>query len=249
MWITSLVMSHRSDVMDHIILACYIALFSLIFLILLFSLKKLREWVSRYQKAKNMLEDVIYSFSRDLKEQEEKLKKLMDDYIESSKKINEVNVIISTTRDIVENLLTWKEKFIERYMVLEGKVNELSSNYDKFLNKVNEINQKISLYEDEKSEEDKKDEIKHSPHNISAAEEKDFVGSLNETELKILEILATEGEKTVPEIKNRIKLTREHTARLMKSLYARGYVERRTDRVPYVYRLNKNVEELLKRKA
>jgi hypothetical protein len=34
----------------------------------------------------------------------------------------------------------------------------------------------------------------------------------------------------------------------MKNLYARGYVERRTDRIPYVYRLNKNVEDFLKRR-
>ena len=69
---------------------------------------------------------------------------------------------------------------------------------------------------------------------------------LTPTELKVLEILSTEGDKTVREIRSRIGLTREHTGRLMKSLYDKGYVERRTDRIPYVYRIKKEMEEMLR---
>ena len=244
-------MSHRSDVMDHIILAGYIALFGITSFLLLLSFRKLREGASGYQRAKNILEDVIYSFSRDLKEQEEKLQEIIGnyekDFAENSKKIDEINAIINATRTMLEDLLKWKEKFLERYTVLEERVNELASKYDEILNKVNEINGKIDLYKEEKVERKRKTETRYSP-GISVGEE-DLIRSLNETELKVLEILATEGEKTVPEIRDRIKLTREHTARLMKSLYVRGYVERRTDRIPYVYRLNKSIEELLKRKV
>ena len=68
---------------------------------------------------------------------------------------------------------------------------------------------------------------------------------LTPTELRVLEILSTEGDKTVREIKNRIGLTREHTGRLMKSLYDKGYVERRTDKIPYVYRIKKEMENIL----
>ena len=68
---------------------------------------------------------------------------------------------------------------------------------------------------------------------------------LTPTELKVLEILSVEGDKTVREIRNRIGLTREHTGRLMKSLYDKGYVERRTDKIPYVYRIKKEMEDML----
>lgn len=71
------------------------------------------------------------------------------------------------------------------------------------------------------------------------------LASLTETELKILELLAQQGEKTAIQIRNEIKLTREHTARLMKKLYVSDYVERRTDRTPYVYRLKKEMGLLL----
>jgi len=58
-------------------------------------------------------------------------------------------------------------------------------------------------------------------------------------------LLVSEGEKTASKIRERIGLTREHTARLMKSLYSRGYIERRTDKMPYVYRLKDEMKDIL----
>ncbi|MFQ6095176.1 MAG: MarR family transcriptional regulator [Candidatus Bathyarchaeia archaeon] len=75
------------------------------------------------------------------------------------------------------------------------------------------------------------------------------LASLTGTELRVLEILSAEGEKTASQIRDKIKLTREHTARLMKSLYTRGYVERRTDRLPYVYRIKSEMLKILKKKG
>jgi DNA-binding Lrp family transcriptional regulator len=63
----------------------------------------------------------------------------------------------------------------------------------------------------------------------------------------VLEILALEGPKTAPEIKDRIKLSREHTARLMKKVYEEGYVERGTTKIPFKYRIKKEMEKLLKK--
>jgi DNA-binding IclR family transcriptional regulator len=62
-----------------------------------------------------------------------------------------------------------------------------------------------------------------------------------------LEILAEEGEKTAPEIKDRIKLTREHTARLMKKLYEEGYLERDSGKIPYAYRIKEEMLKILKK--
>lgn len=70
---------------------------------------------------------------------------------------------------------------------------------------------------------------------------------LTETELAVLEMLSTEGPKTAPEIKERVKLSREHTARLMKKLYEGGYLERDTSKIPFKYSVKKEMERLLKR--
>lgn len=71
---------------------------------------------------------------------------------------------------------------------------------------------------------------------------------LTETELSVLETIGREGEKTAPEIREKIGLTREHTARLMKKLYKDGYMERDTHKMPYVYRLKEEMDKLLKKR-
>ena len=73
------------------------------------------------------------------------------------------------------------------------------------------------------------------------------IAQLTDTELTVLEMLASEGPKTAPEIKERVKLSREHTARLMKKLYEEGYLERETGKIPFRYSVKKEMEKLLKK--
>jgi DNA-binding MarR family transcriptional regulator len=73
------------------------------------------------------------------------------------------------------------------------------------------------------------------------------MASLTDTELGVLEMLSTEGAKTAPELKERVQLSREHTARLMKKLYEEGYLERETSKIPFKYSVKKEMERLLKK--
>jgi DNA-binding MarR family transcriptional regulator len=73
------------------------------------------------------------------------------------------------------------------------------------------------------------------------------MASLTETEVAVLEFLSSEGPKTAPEIKEKVQLSREHTARLMKKLYEQGYLERETDKLPFKYSVKKEMEKLLKK--
>jgi DNA-binding Lrp family transcriptional regulator len=75
------------------------------------------------------------------------------------------------------------------------------------------------------------------------------MASLTETEISVLEFLAAEGPKTAPEIKEKVKLSREHTARLMKKLYEEGYLERETSKLPFKYSVKKEMETLLKKQV
>ncbi|MEM2904932.1 MAG: helix-turn-helix domain-containing protein [Candidatus Bathyarchaeia archaeon] len=70
---------------------------------------------------------------------------------------------------------------------------------------------------------------------------------LTETELKVLDVLRTEGAKTSRELERMIGRTREHTARVMKKLYLEGYVDRDTHKLPYVYRVNEKLKAALQR--
>ena len=71
---------------------------------------------------------------------------------------------------------------------------------------------------------------------------------LTKTELLVLETIGKEGEKTAPEIREKIGLTREHTARLMKKLYKDGYLERDTHKMPYIYRLKEEMKKILNKR-
>jgi predicted transcriptional regulator len=57
-----------------------------------------------------------------------------------------------------------------------------------------------------------------------------------ETEVKVLRLLA-EGPRTSAQIKEEVGRSREHTARLMKTLFDRGLVVRNDRNKPYVYEI------------
>jgi len=57
-----------------------------------------------------------------------------------------------------------------------------------------------------------------------------------ETEAKVLRLLA-EGPRTSAQIKEEVGRSREHTARLMKTLFDRGLVMRNDRNKPYVYEI------------
>jgi len=65
------------------------------------------------------------------------------------------------------------------------------------------------------------------------------------TELNVLKMIVDLGEGTVPELKDVIDKTREHTARLLKKLYEKGYIDRNTSSMPYRYSIRKEIRELI----
>jgi len=75
--------------------------------------------------------------------------------------------------------------------------------------------------------------------------EEDVLQSLTETELKVLEVIQELGEASGPDVQKVIGKTREHTARLLKKLYEKGFIDRNTSSIPYRYSLRKEVQGLL----
>jgi DNA-binding MarR family transcriptional regulator len=71
------------------------------------------------------------------------------------------------------------------------------------------------------------------------------LGQLTETELAALRKITELGEGTVPEIKEHIGTTREHTARMLKKLYESGFVDRSTNAMPYRYSVRKEIRDLI----
>lgn len=75
-----------------------------------------------------------------------------------------------------------------------------------------------------------------------------ILSQLTETELSALRKIAEVGEGTVPEIREHIGTTREHTARMLKKLYESGFVDRSTNAMPYRYSVRKEIRDLIQQK-
>ncbi len=72
-----------------------------------------------------------------------------------------------------------------------------------------------------------------------------ILAQLTETELRALKKIAELGEGAVPEIKEHLGTTREHTARMLKKLYESGFVDRITNAMPYRYSVRKEIRDLI----
>jgi len=198
-----------------------------------------------YEKAKSAFNDMILSFNRELRRVAENIERVV------------FKVETSSTRS--EEALDRMKEMEEKLKALEDKLNEPLKNWSKVVSQVNdlekqvgditastkELSQKVSRLE----ETTQKSQAMAEPgvETVIPIKREKVLAPLTETELAVLELLASEGPKTAPEVKDKIKLSREHTARLMKKLYEDGYLERDSSKIPFRYSIKKEMEKILRR--
>ncbi len=201
--------------------------------------KRMIQAQHEYQEAKTILNDIILSFNKQLEMQESRLestnnimKNLSNKEIRISKTLDshagELKLMSNITSKIDFSTTSTKLDFIEK------EVNALKLLKDDLL-------AKISNMEKNKKHQELESRIESA---IPIKREK-ALDPLTDTELTVLRFLASEGEQTAPEIKRQILLSREHTARLMKKLYAEGYLERSANKIPFKYRLKEEMKKIL----
>jgi chromosome segregation ATPase len=206
--------------------------------------RRLRKLAEEYEKAKTLVEDVVVSFNKQTQRQEEKLATVAQ------------NAIIATYRSSkVETKLEAQEGQIGQIWT---KIDDLTSLKQEAPTQIAAMSEKITditksqeeLREKVKSLEERTQRPMLTEADIEAAipiRQEKALAPLTRTELSVLEILANEGDKTAPEIKVKVNLTREHTARLMKKLYEEGYLERTTGKIPFAYRIKEEMRKILKK--
>jgi uncharacterized coiled-coil protein SlyX/predicted transcriptional regulator len=206
----------------------------------LFYYHRIRKLTEEYEGAKTLVSDIVASFDKQFRSQEEKLSVITQKIISFASK-----------SDRVDNKAIMQEKQIEQ---ISAKVAELSG-LTQLPEQVTSVTQRIT--DVTKSQEELRERMANLETKLTAPEisiesaipikQDKALASLTPTELSVLEILANEGEKTAPEIKTRVNLTREHTARLMKKLYEEGYLERTTGKIPFAYRIKEEMSKILKK--
>lgn len=205
----------------------------------------LRKARREYEKARDAVEDIVLSYSRQLQREAEKLdatafkvEALSSKVDGTLKKMEDVQKATQTMDARVSIALQDKDSVPSRLEEFGKNVQEVINLQSTFAARISGLDEQVK-------------QLSVTPEaNVQAAipiKRDKALAPLTETELSALEMLASEGPKTAPEIKDRVKLSREHTARLMKKLYERGYLERDTSKIPFKYSVKKEMEALLKK--
>jgi DNA-binding MarR family transcriptional regulator len=214
--------------------------------------RQVRKAQKEYEKAKEIVEDIVRSFNRELKRDADRLE-LIAFKVEGSsakadtslrkiesveKKIAPLEDQISATSKSKSVINTSMTTILSGVTGLESKIKEIEASQET-------LKVKVAGFEEQIQKFTFAPEIK-SELVIPIKREK-AMAALTDTEIAVLEMLSSEGSKTAPEIKDRVQLSREHTARLMKKLYEEGYLEREVGKIPFRYSIKKEMEKLLKK--
>jgi len=230
--------------MDPVLLVAILLLFVTVISSVLYW-KEIRKVQREYVEAKDLMGDVIISFNTDIERERQRLSAVS----------GEMGTLLSENKRVQKKI----DGYGDQLNKLATGLQEVSELEPKFSAQLEELRKNITeLVDGQKHTDQRIAKIERLGPQVSAVQESKIeaaipirrekaLATLTQTELEVLEVLASEGKKTAPEIKERIKLTREHTARLMKNLYQRGYLERSTEKIPYSYSVKDEMRKILKK--
>jgi len=207
--------------------------------------RRIRTLRQEYERARGVVEDIVVGVDSQFRRQKDRVlfvaQKVEAASLENKKvvkKIEEYEGQLTDLTKVMGDVPQIEEKVSGQLKEMRSEVEGIKTSQDKVMQKLVDI-EKI------------RQEVHIPEMKIEAAipiKREKALAPLTETELMVLETIGREGEKTAPEIREKIGLTREHTARLMKKLYKDGYLERDTHKMPYVYRLKEEMKKILKRR-
>lgn len=236
--------------MFDLLLLASILLFSVTGIASVLYYKRIRELRQEYEEARDAVGDIVVSFNSQFRGYEERL----DDVS------HRIGVISSKNERGVSTL----KEYEQLLGTLTTKVNTYSRSEQKVPAQIRDVKKAIeSLAATQETVVQRIAEFEKLERRIPATPQAEkakieapipikrekALAPLTETELHVLKILADNSPKTAPEIREEIKLTREHTARLMKKLYEEGYIERSVQKIPYTYRIKKEMLKLLRKQV
>lgn len=207
--------------------------------------KRIRKAQKEYERAREIVEDIVYSFNRELKKGASQLEliayKVEGSTAKSESILNRVKKVenkISSFQNNIGNISENSSSLLPKIVKLEKKLDNIEEKNQSWEMKIKEVEQKIQKIPIVP-------EIRSEP--VIPIRRDKAMAALTETEITVLEMLSNEGLKTAPEIKDQVQLSREHTARLMKKLYEKGYLERETGKIPFRYSIKKEMKRFLRK--
>jgi len=181
-----------------------------------------------YEDSKDTVRNITFGFTRQVKKMEHEINKIERDTIQ--------------VKNIANEALSSRKNYNEATLLGLEKIKELSD-------RVNGIEETIDIMKKDLSKIASQPKVvipvQSSVEAPIPVQSEDILQELTDTELEVLKMIVDFGEGTVPEIKERIDKTREHTARLLKKLYDKGFIDRNTSSMPYRYSIRKEIRDLI----
>jgi len=203
----------------------------------------IRRAQSEYEKAKGLVEDIVISFDRELKREADKLDSIGFKIEGNASKTDSVTKRISAVEKNIAPFDNQISGVVESNQKISATLAETSKKFHGVEMSQEALTAKVADLQEQVQKLSLSPELKIEP--VIPIRRDKAMAALTNTEVQVLEMLTAEGAKTAPEIKERVHLSREHTARLMKRLYEEGYLERETGKIPFKYRVKKEMEKLL----
>jgi hypothetical protein len=207
--------------------------------------RQLRRAKREYEEARGVVEDIVLSFSRQFKREDEKLEALGYKVEAVSSKggrasstLEDVERRVAAVETKVNADPEYREKLMARLDGIEKEARDVIASQEAVTAKIVNLEQQTKQFSAVPEA---------SLEVVMPIRREKALARLTGTEVSVLEMLASEGPKTAPEVKGRVRLSREHTARLMKRLYEEGYLERETGKIPFKYSVKKEMEKLLRK--
>ena len=214
--------------------------------------RQVRKAQKEYLKARDIIEEIVLSFNRELKHQSERLD-IVTFKVEgesakadgSAEKTENVEKKIQFVQEQIDSFSQSRTAITQNVSSIISAISELQSKFKGAEATQEQIRAKVVEFEEKIQKIIEIPEIVPEP--VIPLKRDKAMATLTDTEVQVLEMLSQEGPKTAPEIKERVSLSREHTARLMKKLYEEGYVEREIGKIPFRYSIKAEMEKLLKK--
>jgi len=207
--------------------------------------RQIRKAQKEYEKAKEAVEDIVLSFNRELKREADKLE-IMAYRVEGStskadaglKRVGSIEKKVAPFESQIKAIAENSADMLARVTDVDEKMRDVEASHETLKAKISGLEEQVQKFFSVP-------EGRSEP--VIPIKRDKAMAALTDTEVVVLEVLSMEGSKTAPEIKDRVHLSREHTARLMKKLYEEGYVERETGKIPFKYSIKKEMAKLLKK--
>jgi DNA-binding MarR family transcriptional regulator len=181
-----------------------------------------------YDSSKNTVRNITFGFTRQVKRMESDLDRIEKEALQARYLANQALNSNQGNNDVTRTGLEEVKELSQRVEGIEESIDTMKKDLSKL------ASQPRILVSSQNSVE--------APIPVQGD---DILQELTETELEVLKMIVDSNEGTVPEIKEQISKTREHTARLLKKLYDKGFIDRNTSSMPYRYSIRKEIRELI----